>query len=197
LPLKYHHKKYCVNTEKILSSILISMSNLAFYATPIDFNKNDKLEQKVNEMKKNKLNSNMLKKLSVPSKHDIDDIHSNMKEENENTLADYYSNEMAQDLKQKIKESESKQDLYQNENINTDYLISNNMNLNQFSHNNQSHYQNKDELLNKLNYIIDMFEEQKDHKTNQKNEEVVLYCFLGIFIIYVLDSFVYIGKYKR
>jgi len=42
-----------------------------------------------------------------------------------------------------------------------------------------------------------MFEEQKEIRTNQKNEEVILYCFLGIFVIYVLDSFVYIGKYKR
>lgn len=175
------------------------MSNLAFYATPIDFNKNEKLEHKVNEIKKNKLNSNMLKKLSVPTKNEIDDIHSNMKEENESTLADYYSNELTQDLKQKIKESESKQDLYQNENINTDYLISNNMNMNEFvkSHQQQPSFHNKDELLTKLNHIINMFEEQKDQKTNKKNEEVVLYCFLGIFIIYVLDSFVYIGKYKR
>jgi hypothetical protein len=54
-----------------------------------------------------------------------------------------------------------------------------------------------DILLSKLNHIIQMFEEQKDIRTNQKNEEVVLYCFLGIFVIYVLDSFVYIGKYKR
>jgi hypothetical protein len=173
------------------------MSNLAFYATPVDFNKNDKLEQKMNEIKKNKLNSEMLKKLSVPTKNDIDDIHYNMKEENENILADYYSKEMSQDLKHKIKESEYKQDLYQNENISTDYLISNNMNMNEFKQSNQNYYKNKDELLTKLNHIINMFEEQKDQKTNQKNEEVILYCFLGIFIIYVLDSFVYIGKYKR
>ena len=42
-----------------------------------------------------------------------------------------------------------------------------------------------------------MFEEQKHTKTTQKNEEIVLYCFLGFFMIYVLDSFVKIGKYSR
>ena len=42
-----------------------------------------------------------------------------------------------------------------------------------------------------------MFEEQKEIKTNKKNEEIILYCFLGIFMIYVMDSFVSIGKYKR
>ena len=39
------------------------MSNLAFYATPVDLNKNANLEKKLNDTKKNKLNSNMLKKL--------------------------------------------------------------------------------------------------------------------------------------
>ena len=64
------------------------------------------------------------------------------------------------------------------------------------NNNNYVHYNNQ-EILNKLDYIINSFEEQKEIKTNQKNEEVVLYCFLGVFVIYVLDSFVYIGKYSR
>jgi len=55
----------------------------------------------------------------------------------------------------------------------------------------------RDELLDKLNYIINLFEDEREIKTNKKNEEIVLYCFLGIFVIYVLDSFVSIGKYKR
>ena len=38
---------------------------------------------------------------------------------------------------------------------------------------------------------------QKDIKSDQKIEELLLYSFLGIFIIYVLDSFTKIGKYKR
>ena len=122
-----------------------------------------------------------------------------MKEENENTLADIYSKEMEQDLKNKINESKSKQDLYFGENIIKDYLISDNNNkMNEVPQGNKNFKrQNQDELLNKLNYIINMFEEQREIKTNQKNEEVVLYCFLGIFVIYVLDLFVYIGKYKR
>ena len=40
-----------------------------------------------------------------------------------------------------------------------------------------------------------MFEKQREVKTHQKNEVIVLH--LGIFVIYVLDSFVYIGKYSR
>lgn len=52
-------------------------------------------------------------------------------------------------------------------------------------------------LLDKLNYMIHLLEEQQDEKTNNVTEEVILYCFLGIFIIFVVDSFVRVGKYVR
>ena len=52
-------------------------------------------------------------------------------------------------------------------------------------------------LLEKLNYMIHLLEEQKDERTHTVMEEVVLYSFLGIFIIYIVDSFTRIGKYTR
>ena len=52
-------------------------------------------------------------------------------------------------------------------------------------------------LLIKMNHILELLEQQKEIKTNQKNEEIVLYCFLGLFILYIIDSFVSIGKYSR
>jgi len=52
-------------------------------------------------------------------------------------------------------------------------------------------------LLNKLNYMIHLLEESKDEKTNNVIEEVVLYSFLGIFIIFLVDSFTRVGKYVR
>jgi hypothetical protein len=55
----------------------------------------------------------------------------------------------------------------------------------------------EDMLLEKLNYMIYLLEEQKDEKTGTVMEEVVLYSFLGIFIIYIVDSFTRIGKYTR
>jgi hypothetical protein len=54
-----------------------------------------------------------------------------------------------------------------------------------------------DTLLKKINYMIHLLEEQQDEKTNNVTEEVVLYSFLGIFIIFVIDSFVRVGKYVR
>ena len=56
---------------------------------------------------------------------------------------------------------------------------------------------NNQELLTKLNYLIHLLEDQKDEKAGSITEELVLYCFLGVFIIFVLDSFVKVGKYVR
>lgn len=169
--------------------------SLAFYASPIDFSKNEKL----NDSKKNKLNINVLKELTQPKEQEISNVHKNidsdLKEENDEILTDFYNKESETDLKTTIVKNNYKQDSYQGENVNTDYLISNNLNAN-IVKNTQTIPQNE-LLLSKINHIIEMFEEQKEIRTNQKNEEVILYCFLGIFVIYVLDSFVYIGKYKR
>jgi len=52
-------------------------------------------------------------------------------------------------------------------------------------------------LLEKLNYMINLLEEQQDQKTGNVTEEVVLYSFLGVFIIFIVDSFVRVGKYVR
>jgi hypothetical protein len=56
---------------------------------------------------------------------------------------------------------------------------------------------NQDVLLQKINYMINLLEEQQDEKTNNVTEEVVLYSFLGIFIIFIVDSFAKVGKYVR
>lgn len=54
-----------------------------------------------------------------------------------------------------------------------------------------------DILLKKINYMINLLEEQQDERTNNVTEEVILYSFLGIFIIFIADSFAKIGKYIR
>jgi hypothetical protein len=56
---------------------------------------------------------------------------------------------------------------------------------------------NNDLLMQKLNYMINLLEEQQDEKTNNVTEEVILYSFLGIFIIFIADSFAKVGKYVR
>ncbi len=54
-----------------------------------------------------------------------------------------------------------------------------------------------DTLMTKLNYMIHLLEEKQDERTNNVTEEVVLYSFLGIFMIFIVDSFVRVGKYVR
>ena len=56
---------------------------------------------------------------------------------------------------------------------------------------------NKSQLLDKLNYMINLLEEQKEHKTDNITEELILYMFLGVFVIFVVDSFARAGKYTR
>lgn len=62
---------------------------------------------------------------------------------------------------------------------------------------NGSGYEKPDALMQKINYMINLLEEQQDERTNNVTEEVVLYSFLGIFVIFVVDSFVKVGKYVR
>ena len=54
-----------------------------------------------------------------------------------------------------------------------------------------------DKILNKINYLIHMMEEQVNEKTNNATEEFIMFTLVGVFIIYVLDSFSRAGKYVR
>ena len=53
------------------------------------------------------------------------------------------------------------------------------------------------ELSNKINYMIHLLEEQQDEKTGHVVEEVILYVFLGVFMIFIIDSFARASKYVR
>ena len=63
--------------------------------------------------------------------------------------------------------------------------------------NNHNVHGSRDELMVKLNYMIHLLEENKDEKTQTVNEELILYMFLGVFVIFVVDSFARVGKYHR
>ena len=52
-------------------------------------------------------------------------------------------------------------------------------------------------LIEKLNYMIHLLEEQQDEKTATVTEELILYLFLGVFVIFAVDSFARAGKYTR
>ena len=52
-------------------------------------------------------------------------------------------------------------------------------------------------ILQKLNNITNILEDLKMEKTSNITEELILYSFLGIFVIFVVDSFARVGKYHR
>lgn len=52
-------------------------------------------------------------------------------------------------------------------------------------------------LMEKINYMIHMLENMENEKTANVTEEFILYTFLGIFVIFVVDSFSRGGKYVR
>jgi hypothetical protein len=66
----------------------------------------------------------------------------------------------------------------------------------QYSHSSKSSSDHQ-VLIDKLNYMIHLLEEEQDQKTENVTEEVVLYSFLGIFIIFIVDSFAKSAKYIR
>jgi hypothetical protein len=83
-----------------------------------------------------------------------------------------------------------------NRNVNKQYYPNSSMNSN-LDPANISMNPQQDLLMQKLNYMIHLLEEQQDERTNNVTEEVVLYSFLGIFIIFIVDSFARVGKYVR
>lgn len=79
------------------------------------------------------------------------------------------------------------------------YLISNDLQntkevLKSVSNKNEN---NINEVERKLNYLIKMMETQKNDNVQYLTEEIILYGFFGVFIIYVIDSFTRVGKYVR
>ena len=159
--------------------------SLAFYASPIDYKNND-LENKI-KSEKTKLDKNALMTFQQGSLQesptDVTDIHKNLKEDSDIELSNFYKSES----QSKPQSQEVKIPTQYKTN---DYMILNSTNTYEPKRNNQ-------DLLDKMNKILEMFEDQKEIKTGQKNEEIVLYCFLGVFIIYIMDSFVNIGRYSR
>ena len=54
-----------------------------------------------------------------------------------------------------------------------------------------------DPVMQKLNHITHILEDIQMEKTSNITEELILYTFLGVFVIFVVDSFARVGKYHR
>ena len=103
-----------------------------------------------------------------------------------------------------LREGLNQQELYQKEQTKfmNQYVpsqIASSQNIPYYSQlaNSQELSGSRDELMRKLNHIVHMLEEQQDEKTGSVTEELVLYMFLGVFVIFVVDSFSRVSKYTR
>lgn len=84
-------------------------------------------------------------------------------------------------------------------NYNNNYNASNNQfeNTSNLSDEHKKYLEINKRILGKLDNILNLLEDQKSEKTGHVTEELILYVFLGIFIIYIIDSFARVGKYVR
>ena len=60
----------------------------------------------------------------------------------------------------------------------------------------QGHGQDN-KIMEKINYLIHMLESERDEKNDNILQDFMLYTFLGVFIIFIVDSFSRGGKYVR
>lgn len=80
--------------------------------------------------------------------------------------------------------------------INNEYIDDSAYKTNLPTINNVSNNSNGD-IVDRMNYMIHLLEDQQSRKTDNVTEEIILYSFLGIFTIFVVDSFARVGKYVR
>jgi hypothetical protein len=144
-----------------------------------------------------------------------------MNEKNQPNASNYLDNIEYNDLKNNYGDAKSVEEYYKKFSPNYNYgvvsdwnknatskaqsnmnrkLYSNNIDNSNFYNNSYSSLPTNVEnsiLLEKLNYMIHLLEEQQDERTNNVTEEVILYCFLGVFMIFIVDSFTRVGKYVR
>ena len=145
----------------------------------------------------NNLNYNNLNNNDNNDNNDNNNINNNQSNAGQNSLI---NQEMQKMLSMNDNNISNEQLLKSNSNsVFSNYNDSYRSNLefitNMASNGNQ--LENNHKLLSKLDYIIHLLEEQQNEKTNYITEELILYLFLGIFIIFVLDSFARASKYVR
>lgn len=168
------------------------MTSLAFNAAPIEaydtFISNTPIESKKNDKSRNvssKVNT-MRKQIGIQGMDNTDDLADFIPlERNHSTLKDQVD-KSEPDVPVSVEQFNTMPNLASEDYYNT-----------VVPYYDTSKPASNPDLTNKLEYLIHLLEEQRDIKRGTVTEELILYTFLGIFIIFVLDSFVRVGKYTR
>ena len=186
-----------------------------------EFNKDDNKNELLSNMYKKRKNKTLRKRSKIPSEK-VETFLNSMKNVQENMddkegidsdsegLADFNpppNGELTKQPEPSVNNLESMNNPHEDneitpeayENIKNDVMKSYYDSYIPYYNNpqNESVHQNKDELMRKLNYLIHLMEEDKDEPTKNVTEELILYMFLGVFVIFVVDSFARAGKYTR
>jgi hypothetical protein len=198
----------------IISHFFIGMSSLAFYAAPIDNNDISTGNTQI-EKKKISRNKTLKKKNSNSSESEhvkamMDTIHKNAHEdENEKYMGNFSPPPLPDSAgDEKIDSKETPIQSYSEQDLPVCLEAFNTLESSQsddyyknvvpsYSGMNTPSQTQNDDLLNKLDQILHLLEEQNNERTGHVTEEIILYSFLGIFIIFVVDSFARVGKYVR
>ena len=163
-----------------------------------------------NEQPNKKRRNKTIKKKAKPSKKALEFLNSmdsyKNEEEDDDSLADFNPppnpelTSLPNEKKEEEVDSALSPEAFNNINVSEEKIK-------QYYNNYIPYYENatnvpnihgsKDDLMKKLNYMIHLLEENKDEKTNTVTEELILYMFLGVFVIFVVDSFAKAGKYTR
>lgn len=121
----------------------------------------------------------------------------------ETKINDYYKNYVPNYTIQQTSNIPVEQTQNHIHNYKPKYIPNNNNNNNNISSSSNiqspiyNTYSDPNIILQKLNYMIHLLEDKQDMKTKSTFEEIILYCFLGIFTIFLVDSFSRVGKYIR
>jgi len=155
-------------------------------------------EETITENKNKRLNSTENIKKRLRSKTEKKEVSFVLDEndDNDNDLVDFAPvNEKTNNTSDLVSEisEKSNSDSFAYENIG---FFSDNFNKPKVIENMNENSSNSN-LEEKVNYLIELLEKQNEKKTDYVTEEIVLYLFLGIFIIYTVDSFTRINKYTR
>jgi hypothetical protein len=156
-------------------------------------------EEAIPENKNKRLNSTENIKKRLRSKTEKKAVSFVLDENDDNDLVDFVpTNEKPNNTSNLVSEisEKSNPDSFAYENIG---FFSDTFNKSKVieNMNENSNSSNSNSLEEKVNYLIELLEKQNEKKTDYVTEEIVLYLFLGIFIIYTVDSFTRINKYTR
>lgn len=188
------------------------MTSLAFYAAPIG--QETTIQEPIDNKRTSRNHNKTIKRYSDTSTNKVENMKKQLfqgMDTSESHLSDFNPPDMPQSAGVQRTQTNVEDNIVQPVALNRDDSPVNVENFNTLPdtysddyykqyipyYDKPSNLGNNNDLVNKLDYMIYLLEQQKEQKTDSTTEEIILYSFLGIFIIFVLDSFARAGKYTR